>query len=77
MLLPVTRLLVLHLMLAVLAMLILIACSSTRPPSATGLCPALVPEVVSLTREELAATPVSVKRKIVSLNAAVLGACRG
>lgn len=62
-------------MLAVLAILTLTACSSTRPPSATGLCPALVPEVIDLSPDERAATPAAVKRKIVSLNAAVLGAC--
>ena len=47
----------------------------TMAPSATGVCPALVPEVVALTPDERAATPVTVKRKIASLNAAVLGAC--
>ena len=59
----------------VLAMAILTACSSGRPPSATGLCGVLVSEVAVLTPDERAATPASVKRKVAALNAAVLGAC--
>jgi hypothetical protein len=58
-----------------LAMLILTGCSSLKAPSASGVCPALVPEVVALTPDELAATPASVKRKIAGINAAVLAAC--
>lgn len=55
----------------------LTGCSIARPPSASGLCPAIVPEVVVMTPDERAATPASVKRKVARINAAVLGACGG